>query len=613
MSFGFGTRTPPSGYTLAGGEASLVDIFSAGIDQMTYVDSTVAAGAAYAEAYDRRIREVFEATGVKLRNPYLVDHMEGIVMSPRGGGSEPIERKRQYFADKVAEAARRIPDQAVADRLNRSIDGDAINIAREADERLGRNLASRPTWAATAASIGGALVGGMRDPVQVGSLLIGGGPGAARTVAGRILGTAAREALINGATTAAMQPAVQDWRQKAGLDHGLQQALNNVAMAAAFGGVLGGAFQGIGEGAARITGRGVDTAADAALRAPGIRPEVKAAMTGDLPAAAAELGTIREALPPAARGALDAAEQLEHSEAVRPGSATPEVHERNISTAHQVVDAGETRRFTPDPAQVARLTEELAPTPAAPAGKAPQSLVEFLAARGGVLDDHGELAAIGAQDLAKRRKGGDRRVPLDSAREAAEQAGYIGQPGRPQATTVRDLLDAIDREKRGSKVFSRQDAPAIAEDVAGRAQAESLVHELVQLAGPGVDDAVIRDAAALVMREGADPADAIERAVMDTPDVARSGRSGEALPGWSDAELDRLSGPRGTEPAADPASPFDDPAKPLDDEFLVSAADLERFGNLELPGEESPTTLSAMLDSIERDKALSQAVTSCPI
>lgn len=134
----------------------------------------------------------------------------------RAARLEPIERKRQYFADKVAEAARRIPDQAVADRLNRSIDGDAINIAREADERLGRNLASRPTWAATAASIGGALVGGMRDPVQVGSLLIGGGPGAARTVAGRILGTAAREALINGATTAAMQPAVQDWRQRPG-------------------------------------------------------------------------------------------------------------------------------------------------------------------------------------------------------------------------------------------------------------------------------------------------------------------------------------------------------------------------------------------------------------
>lgn len=113
------------------------------------------------------------------------------------------------------------------------------------------------------------------------------------------------------------------------------------------------------------------------------------------------------------------------------------------------------RRQPVDKAAVSR--PKLAPD-APPAGTQEQSLLEFLASKGGLGPD-AELGAIGAErhtvgveGLGRRklvRQGG---MPLDSAREAAEEAGYFrGQNGA--TTTPRELLDAIDAEIRGQKRY----------------------------------------------------------------------------------------------------------------------------------------------------------------
>src|SRR5690606_6215412 len=93
-------------------------------------------------------------------------------------------------------------------------------------------------------------------PLTLGSLFLGGGPGGARTALGRVLETAGREAMINAGAEAAMQPWVQSWREQAGLDHGFDQAIANVAFAAGLGGAFGAGLGGAREAInfARLTG-----------------------------------------------------------------------------------------------------------------------------------------------------------------------------------------------------------------------------------------------------------------------------------------------------------------------------------------------------------------------
>jgi hypothetical protein len=87
-----------------------------------------------------------------------------------------------------------------------------------------------------------------------------------------------------------------------------------------------------------------------------------------------------------------------------------------------------------------------------------QSLLEFLASKGGLGPD-AELEAIGAHGHTVNVEGVGRRKlvkqggwPLDYAREAAEEAGYL-HGDHNGTSTVNDLLDAIDAEMRGQKRY----------------------------------------------------------------------------------------------------------------------------------------------------------------
>ncbi len=91
--------------------------------------------------------------------------------------------------------------------------------------------------------------------------------------------------------------------------------------------------------------------------------------------------------------------------------------------------------------------------------KKPDSLIEFLARKGGVREETGELATIGFGDRKTGfvagagplvRKNG---LHPDKAREAAEEAGYL-----PDNSTISDLYDALDQDTRNSRtVFSKYD------------------------------------------------------------------------------------------------------------------------------------------------------------
>lgn len=81
------------------------------------------------------------------------------------------------------------------------------------------------------------------------------------------------------------------------------------------------------------------------------------------------------------------------------------------------------------------------------------SLVDFLRQRGGVQDEGGELKAL---EVDADRKRGEKRLvqakglPLDRAREAAAEAGYLDKQ-----SSVADFLDKIEQEVRGEPVYAR--------------------------------------------------------------------------------------------------------------------------------------------------------------
>jgi hypothetical protein len=577
---------------------------------MLLVDNSYASEEARERAYDERNDEVFRATGVKMENPYRAsqEELDRSTEERRFSGTFGFKRWRDRleaeWMQKVSEAANRIPDSNVVNRLTRSIDGDAQRIARGAEERLGVLAQSRPGVGSFAVQAAGAIVGSMQDPLQVGTLVLGGGVGAGRTVAARILSAAAREAMVNGAAEAALQPMVQAWREKAGLDSGLDVAMRNVALAAALGGGLGGALQGGLEVAAKLTGRSLGIAGEVAADAPQVKPEIRAAMRGDIGAAQAALPEIRGALPPQARGALDHAGMLEHMDAARPKAATPERHDELASEAHRAVEEAALRPFRPDEEQIARVVEAVL-GPEAPPLPAGRSLVEFLADRG-IIDDAGELASIGASDLSRNRarKGKpDRRVTLDYAREAAEEAGYIGRAGEVQVTTVPDLLNAIDAELRGSPVYAREDTDAEAGRAinagvaAERARAADIVAEIQSYAGPAVDDAIIARAATIALRDGIDAFDALENVLVKMDDAGRAGRDGAIAPGWSDAELEAASAGRGDRPEPDG---IDEPGE-VDEIYAITPDEFEEFGEIGIPGDgDELVPLSAYMADIAR-------------
>lgn len=629
MSYVFEAPRTGPGDTFAGGVAGFEDLAAAARDQMLYVDNSFATHAAMERAIDERNTEVFAATGFRPENPFRRDFAATMAdPANRAATDAGLGRAIAQWQAGIAEAAAKIPDGSVAERLNRSIEADAIRIAREADHRLAALMETSPGLAKYLPVVAGGAWGALHDPVTVTSLFIGGGPGAGRTVVQRLLTAAAREAFVNAGTEAAMQPLVQAWREKAGLDHGLSVALTNIGFAAAFGGVFGAGGQAAAEIGTKLSGRALAAAADAAAVDGRVAPDMRAALSGDTAAARQLLEEIRPALPAAARGALDHAETLDHLEAVRPAAALPERHELAVTAAHRTLDAGPGEEIAgvlsrADPLQVERVTRAILGEELQPALDRAVSLVDFLKARGGVLDDRGELAALGAGDLARstaRRGRKDRRVPLDAAREAAEEAGYIGRAGETGTTSVADLLDAIDREMRGQKVYARADierAPDLGADagrMAKRAELERTVAEIAGHAGPAVDDRILREAAELAIADGMEPFDALESVLtrMDDAAPAKAGsRTGDAMPGWSDAELERVSAERGDEPFADPSSPFDDPSA-ADEAFALSPAEAKLYGDVLMPGEDGrPVTLAAYMEQLGEDDELLAVVKAC--
>ncbi|MCZ8545077.1 hypothetical protein OOJ09_12860 [Mesorhizobium qingshengii] len=501
-------------------------------DLALYRDNSNGEQNARAEAYDRRNRAIFDATGVQLDNPMKFDLFKlkaepGAAGLPEPSARDDIAANEQAWRDKAAALAREKPEFASVIAIDRPVIEDAYALTRNAEQAA----AAAETQADRAGLgrgrragniLGGGLAAALRDPLQVATLAAGGGISSpARALGWRLMETMFSEAAVNGGIEAAVQVSSHDWKKRAGVDASISTSLKQVGLAALFGGGFGGLLEG-GREVGRLLGR--DLPEEVLTRAASGNPE-----PGDFTTIADALGVkpdpgmVRAADLAAEQPALDAA-------AFGPPPA-------GLDEDHAAAMAAQALRAADSPDEVARAAIDrivAQQSPVGPAPLRPVSLMQFLSSRsvGGIADQNGELAAMGLSRKfvpgggALVRKNGK---TLDYAREAAAEAGYFdhlyGDPQRAVAeSTPDDLLRLLRQEAGGEPVFSarndggrqfawldyeRQRAAQTAyrrlvEEVDSAASSLGIDHRL--------DDSVLVRAAELV-DDKTSPVDALERAL----------------------------------------------------------------------------------------------------
>lgn len=340
------------------------------------------------DAADRRNEAIFKATGIRLDNPLRVKDDAGDYVSP----VKQIFRWEQ----RLSELAEQFPDKRDVIRPDETLAQSAGALARER-EALHGDLLSRyrgPWGTGTAASFAGGFVGSMQDPPNAVMNIVSMGLNTGRNLL--------RSALLNGAANAAIEagqaPWVQDWRRRAGLDHGLLEAGKDVGMAFASGAILDaglrGTARGISFGTARARGLDVsardvilegrsprELLAEAAEGAPAGDPVRRAMTEGDDQAlfdlarkadlTAPERGALNEVerhilfgAPPAVdRGEhltrlADAIERSMNPEAPPPGDAIslPPIKGPDLSDAAPTPNVGSVDRIEGKPVSYQRFT-----------------------------------------------------------------------------------------------------------------------------------------------------------------------------------------------------------------------------------------------------------------
>lgn len=232
-------------------------------------------------AYQSYIDEVEQATGVKIDNPMDIDMRRGTFEArpnptySGGTGTEWMEERQRVAMERFEQQRNALAQQfpAQARLIQLDIDGRATRRMQEAEKAAAEAMNAPELGAAgrLAAGLIGGLTGSAKDPYQWATAVMGGGAGAARSVAGRIGQVMLTEAIVNGGTEAVLQAASQERKKRAGLEHGLEDALKNVGIAATFGALFGGTVQG-GSELARIYKLG-EGGADVATRVLEGRPE----------------------------------------------------------------------------------------------------------------------------------------------------------------------------------------------------------------------------------------------------------------------------------------------------------------------------------------------------
>jgi hypothetical protein len=595
---------PPRDEVSYGPDGSLLDNLTAAYYASAYQQPITAKRNALLEARKRRRKQIEEATGqdfgsaikpymdaaIREQDPGLSQGPPDLYQLDRLNDANEEEAVKRLKADLTAQGrGQNIATGAELTQRAHELTLDAA--AQEAD-----TAQRSPGFGASVARMVGGVGGFMTDPA---SLLMAGLGAAPET---GIAATMAIEGGLAGATSVAALPFQNRWRTELGLEplSGSDQASQVIAdtvIAAATAGVIKGAARGLGK---LVTPRQAVEAFDRAF------PE------GDAPK------PLRDT-----RDALDGVAQLAEDNPLPETPAGEAEHVRRTIMADQAVRGGEPLpRFAEDPPPGLDLTtpvrqqllDEAASAKPKRVTHENPDIVEFLRRRGGIKDTGGELKARDLHLYGRlARKGG---ITLSDALELARDHGYLHDASGPNPSklTETDLLDAIDRNERGQRVYPfNQDAAAVhADEMAAYTANLDHINKTLDEVSHAVTDPlpahVKRRAAELRMTEpDLAAADALERSILEDyhanpeqglpdltyddghaipfPDSSRAhaerGGAGAGGGGGGRSGQDGLSPPEG-QPAQDaggaapaPDSPALSDADPLPDPARM-AADLEQ-------------------------------------
>lgn len=234
-------ETPPQGP-----ETDLGEVFESSFSEMRKAWNTNAEYVTKDEAYRKRIKAVFDATGEKRDNPLM--EMD---IAPDGKRAN-AEDEFQTWLEELSE---KHPEQRDVIRSDFPIGKEAAEITRASEERAASVYARAPDGVGSlAARLGGGFAGLATDPLNLASLAAG--PfGRVGVGAAQMMWQAAKVGAINAGVEIASFPIVKQWREKAGLEFTPRQLAEHVGIAFAFGFGLDAGVRGTFRAGQKVVGR----------------------------------------------------------------------------------------------------------------------------------------------------------------------------------------------------------------------------------------------------------------------------------------------------------------------------------------------------------------------
>lgn len=452
------------------------DLIRASERSTRFTGNIASESSAREEAYDIRNKAIKAATGIDLENPerdgYQREARAEIRRQMREGAREGVDpniqggiyalQRRMYDAAAAA-ATERFPDVQFG-----PIDDDAKKVAQESIQRFqeARKAPGLNPFVAPIDVFGGSLLGSRRDPIFLGSLLAGPASSTSRYALGRIASGAVRMGFYNAGISALEQPAVQEWRAKIGLEHGITPALEDVGQAFLFGAIPGAVIHGGVEAVRAVRMRRVLAG----------QPE-----PGDVADALLALKTVTERDAAALRAGEDSALADKATMTIpRPKDVPPELHDDMAAAALKRADQPDAP--SPEAARVVRQMEghdlvegELVPPEVSDrvTAAAPRTAAEAARVADEAFDDLGRRH--GAANLRESMARGDaeRAVPppaLVVARRMEDGSVKYGEPGQvhtdlmtrrevnAEGPTPPEIEGAMGFAKPGGEFMTRKEA-----------------------------------------------------------------------------------------------------------------------------------------------------------
>lgn len=335
---GGGSLLGPGAVAVATEVGASGEVFRAAAEEARLASTLASRAEAIADAYDQRIARLRDVSGVTLLNPqrqqyateaerrYEAMRRERPAEFDAISWGEGWSRHRQRLQDDIFHERYNdvlsglAPDVAASLPYGRTIDEEAVDIARRAVERSAAASAAgfeAAPFGAAVATIAGGMVGQGRDPLFWSTLFAGPAAATGKTALARVGDAALKQGAFNGGLSVATQPFTAPWKRELGLDTGPAAMASEAAVAALFGAVPGGAIQ---AGAELFTAR--QLAAAARMKAG--RPEA-----GDVAAVAEALrldvSDMADVVASAERAALDDA-----AIGPPPGSPDPVAHAQTL-------------------------------------------------------------------------------------------------------------------------------------------------------------------------------------------------------------------------------------------------------------------------------------------